>query len=159
MVDLRRDIYIIADYEVNMETTILPGTLDALSEIRAFVQKASENAGLAEKRAYRLALAVDEIATNIVMHGYDESNTSGEIGVSAVIENGSLTVCLSDTAPPYNPRSQSGPDNLDSPLEERQIGGLGVFLAQKNVDEFRYEYVDGENRNFFVVNQHGSETL
>lgn len=141
-----------------MQTTTLPGTLDSLSKIRAFVQRASEDAGLEDKRAYRLALAVDEIATNIVMHGYDESDTSGDIGVSTFIENGALTVRLSDTSPPYDPLSQSGPGDLDAPLEDRQIGGLGVFLAQKNVDEFRYEYVDGENRNIFVMNQQGRET-
>ena len=140
-----------------MQKTTLPGTLDSLGEIRAFVQRASEAAALEDKRAYQLALAVDEIATNIVLHGYEENNSSGDIGVSADIEDNSLTVRLSDTAPPYDPLVRSGPADLNSPLEERQIGGLGIFLAQKNVDEFRYEFTDGENHNIFVMNQHGSE--
>ena len=41
--------------------------------------------------------------------------------------------------------------NLEAPLEERDVGGLGIFLARKNVDEFRYTYTDGRNRNTFVI--------
>ncbi len=134
-----------------MEAMTVPGTLEALGDIRAYVTNAAGLAELDDKRTYRLALAVDEIATNIVTHGYQESNTSGNIGVSASVEDGSLFIILSDTAPPYDPLQRPEPDDLDAPLAERQMGGLGVFLARQNTDEYRYEYADEQNRNIFVV--------
>ena len=54
-------------------------------------------------------------------------------------------------APPYDPLERPEPDDLDAPLAERQMGGLGVFLALQNIDEYRYEYADEQNRNIFVV--------
>ena len=140
-----------------MEAMTVPGTLDALSDIRAYVTSASKSAGLDEKRTYRLALAVDEIATNIITHGYEESGTSGDIDVLASVEDGSLLVRLSDRSPAFDPLDRPDPTNLDAPLAEREIGGLGVFLATQNVDEFRYEYADEQNHNIFVVNLQKAE--
>ncbi|MCB0131060.1 MAG: ATP-binding protein [Caldilineaceae bacterium] len=140
-----------------MDALSLPGTLDALDDIRAFVTSAADGLELDKRRVYRLVLAVDEIATNIIVHGYQESNTSGEIRVEADVENGSLAITLIDDAPAYDPLQHPDPDNLDAPLADRQIGGLGVFLAHQNVDEFRYAYVDDQNRNTFVVHLQNSE--
>ena len=64
-----------------MEPLILPGTLDSLSKIGAYVLEAASQAGLERKIAYRLRLAVDEIATNSIVHGYDRV---GEEGVEII---------------------------------------------------------------------------
>jgi anti-sigma regulatory factor (Ser/Thr protein kinase) len=64
-----------------------------------------------------------------------------------------LTIVLEDTAAPFDPQLLTRPEQIDLPLAERPIGGLGVFLAMENVDEFRYEYADNHNRNIFVVNR------
>lgn len=140
-----------------MEAMTVTGTLDALGDIRAYVTSAAKSAGLDEKRTYRLALAVDEIATNIITHGYDESNTSGDILVLASVEDGALRVRLSDSSPAFDPLNRPDPDDLDAPLAERAIGGLGVFLATQNVDEFLYEYSNEQNHNIFVVNLQKAE--
>ena len=110
-------------------------------------------AGLDKKRTYRLELAVDEIATNIVNHGYQEAGLTGDVVARATITAHALEIVLEDTAVPFDPRLLTRPEQIDLPLAERPIGGLGVFLAIENVDEFRYEYVDGHNRNIFVVNR------
>jgi serine/threonine-protein kinase RsbW len=136
-----------------MEALTLPGTLDALKAIRDYVFAAADAAGIDKKRAYRLGLAVDEIATNIIVHGYDEHGMAGPITVNAQISDAALTVALLDNAVPFNPLVQDAPTGLDAPLEERKMGGLGVFLAVRNVDKFDYEFVDGCNRNIFVVNR------
>lgn len=131
--------------------THYPGTLTSLAPIGAFVLEHAAAAGLDRAAAYRLRLAVDEIATNIVLHGYEEAGRSGPIDVSAKLDTARLTIILEDDGEPFDPTSRSLPDDLDAPLEEREIGGLGVFLAIEGVDEFRYERAVNRNRNMFIV--------
>lgn len=138
-----------------MERLILPGTLDSLTKIGAYVLEAAAAAGLEKKPAYRLRLAVDEIATNAVVYGYDVAGQKGELVVSAEVGDGTLTIVLEDTGPPYDPYETPSPDDLDQPLDDRDIGGLGVFLAVQGVDEFRYEWANGVNRNIFTMNSKG----
>jgi anti-sigma regulatory factor (Ser/Thr protein kinase) len=139
-----------------MPPLTVPGTLDSLGPIREYVRAAAAEARLDRKRAYRLELAVDEIATNIANHGYNEAGRTGEIVVHAVIDAAALTITLADTAVPFDPRRLQRPDQIDLPLAERPMGGLGIFLVMENVDEFRYEYVDGRNRNIFVMKRMAS---
>ena len=134
-----------------MEPLILPGTLDSLSEIGAYVLAAASQARLEKKIAYRLRLAVDEIATNAIVHGYDRIGKDGELVVSAEIGDGIVTIIMEDTGPAYDPCKTPSPDDLDQPLDDRDIGGLGVFLAIQGVDEFRYEWANGTNRNIFTM--------
>ena len=134
-----------------MEPLIRPASLDSLSEIGAYVLEAASQAGLERKLAYRLRLAVDEIATNAIVHGYDTIEKEGELVVLAEIGDGILTIILEDTGPAYDPFDTPSPDDLDQPLDDRDIGGLGVFLAVQGVDEFRYEWVNDTNRNIFTM--------
>jgi serine/threonine-protein kinase RsbW len=138
-----------------MKPLSLPAKLDSLEEIGRYVVRATTEAKLATKAAYRLRLAVDEIATNIVTHGHKEAGLSGEFTVSAALTDYSLTVVLEDGGLPFDPLSHPlpGEDDLNLPLEVRPIGGLGIFLVLKGVDAFRYERVHDLNRNIFVVNR------
>jgi anti-sigma regulatory factor (Ser/Thr protein kinase) len=136
---------------MKMETLVVPGTLDSLALIRAYVKAAAEEAGLDSRRAYRLQLAVDELATNTINHGYYDEGIAGEVRVCAEIDRDSLTITLEDTAAPFDPRRMRRPEQIALPLAERPIGGLGVFLAMESVDEFRHEYVDNMNRNVLVM--------
>jgi serine/threonine-protein kinase RsbW len=134
-----------------MESLQLPATLDSLKQIREFVRTAADAVGLGQSPTYKLTLAVDEIATNIITHGYQEVGRSGDIHVHAELREGEVEITLEDTGIPFNPLTYANPDNLDAPLAERGIGGLGVYLAQENVDEFRYAFEEGRNRNIFVM--------
>jgi len=136
-----------------MDALSLPGTLDSLSAIRNYVKQAADQAGIDGKRSYRLRLAVDEIATNIAIHGYQEHDLVGEIEVCAIVDDEKLTVRLKDGAPYFNPLVHPSPDNLALPIEARPYGGLGVYLAVQNVDRFDYEYVDGCNYNILVLSR------
>lgn len=134
-----------------MSRLVVEGTLEALDEVGDFVQQISQQAGLERKAAYRLRLAVDEIATNIVNYGYLASGTAGEIVVVADLEPEWLTIRLEDTAPLYDPRSRELPteEELQLPLEERPLGGLGIFLTLQGVDEFDYRALENGNCNIF----------
>lgn len=134
-----------------MQPLKVPGTLASLKLIRDYVTEACALAELDKRSGYRLRLAVDEIATNIINYGYDRSQLSGDIEVSAHMHDESLTIILEDTAVPFDPLLHPTPDNLDAPLEYRGIGGLGVYLAIQGTDKFLYERIDNLNRNIFVV--------
>jgi anti-sigma regulatory factor (Ser/Thr protein kinase) len=138
-----------------MPTLTIPGELSSLAPIADFVLAQAREAALDKHAAYQLRLAVDEIATNIILHGYEEHDLVGDIVVSAERDHRSLTIALEDTAPPYDPL-QHDVDRVeadfDKPLEQRQIGGLGVYFAMHAVDEFRYKHQGGRNRNIFVMN-------
>ena len=135
-----------------MDTLTVDGILDSLKSIRDFVVQAAEKAGLDKKASYRLNLAVDEIATNIILHGYQEANLEGTVVVSAVQEKGSLSIRLEDTGQEYNPPGIISSDDLSQPLDQRPEGGLGVYLAQQNVDRFSYERIGERNIHTFTVN-------
>lgn len=136
-----------------MEALTVPGTLDSLSIIGQYVVKVAAAAGLDKKAAYRLRLAVDEIATNIITHGYDEANLEGVIDVRVDIDETALTIFLEDTGASYIPGQVSKRSDLHLPLDQRQIGGLGVYLAIQGVDKFHYERLEGRNRHTFVVSR------
>ncbi len=134
-----------------MHPLTVPGRLDSLAAIRAFVTEAAQQATLDERATYNLSLAVDETATNIVLHGYQEQGLSGDIGVGAEIGDDALVVVLEDTGAAFDPATRSMPteQELAKPLEQRAIGGLGVFLALSCVDSFHYERRGDVNRNIF----------
>jgi anti-sigma regulatory factor (Ser/Thr protein kinase) len=130
-------------------------SLDALSEIGAFVMREAEQAGIERKAAYRLRLAVDEIATNIVLHGKPDEGANEMVDVLSTIDDDSLTIVLEDCGPAFDPLTHELPDadDLSKPMHEKPMGGLGVFLAIRGVDQFRYERMANGNRNVFIVNR------
>jgi len=134
-----------------MQPFTVPGILDSLSAIGQYVNTAALAAGLEKKVAYRLRLAVDEIATNIIIHGYQEAGRSGDIVVLSEIDQKTLTITLEDTSAPFDPRGLGRPEQIDKPIHERPIGGLGIYLTIESVDKFDYEYVNNRNRNIFIV--------
>ncbi len=138
-----------------MKPLCLPASLDSLDPIAEYIVEAATEAGLDPRSAYNLRLAVDEIATNIITHGYEEAGLRGDITVSGDLSEAILTVVLEDSGIPFDPLSQELPseDDLKLPLEERSIGGLGIYLVLKGVDAFRYERVGEHNRNIFVMNR------
>lgn len=139
-----------------MELLTVPGTLDALGAIANYTIAASEKAGLDKETAYNLRLAVDEIATNIITHGYLAANYAGEIYVQAILDDRALAIQIEDTAIPYDPTQKTAPRDLTLPLEQRQVGGLGVFLAIQGVDRFIYKRANGRNRNLLIVKRRKS---
>ena len=134
-----------------MNTLTLPGTLDSLKAIRDYVTQAAESAGLGKKAAYRLNLAVDEITTNIILHGYQEANLEGDLVISAEINERTLTIRLEDTGANYDPSLTGNLENPAQPLDQRKEGGLGVYLAIRNVDRFTYERAGERNLHSLVM--------
>jgi anti-sigma regulatory factor (Ser/Thr protein kinase) len=135
-----------------MENLTVAGTLDSLDAIAKYVMAVAAATGLDKKTSYNLRLAVDEIATNIIIHGYDEAGREGVLELQAFVDEETLTISIKDTGVPYNPKQRLTPDDLDQPLEQRKLGGLGVYIAIQGVDKFIYERVGDQNHNIFIVN-------
>ena len=138
-----------------MPEKTFPGTLDSLALLRAYVSEAARAAGLDSGKTYDLCLAVDEIATNIVLHGYEEVNLKGDIVVEALQEHGQLIIRLLDHGRTYDPDQVPEPD-LKNPLKQ-QTGGWGVFLGKTAVDQFDYTSTGSGNVHRFVVRLRGEE--
>lgn len=137
-----------------MEDLTVAGTLDSLGAIAKYVMAAAAEAGLDKKASYNLRLAVDEIATNIILYGYQQAGKEGVILCHADIDKQSLTLYLEDTGSAFDPlqKLSEEEERVTQRLEDRPIGGLGVFLAIQGVDKFLYERLGDRNRNIFVVN-------
>jgi len=141
-----------------VEKLTFPGTLDALEPIRKYVEAAARSAGLDQKAVYRLCLAVDEIATNVILHGYEEAGLSGDVKIEASVDGDSLVIQLEDHGKPYDPNLHDVPeaDDLSQPLETREVGGLGILLAQDGVDDLQYSTTDQANVHRFTVRLPGT---
>lgn len=136
-----------------MDALTLPGNLDAISPIREYVKAAAGTAGLDHTSTYNLLLAVDEIATNVVVHGYEEAGLQGDISIAAKNEENRLVIELLDHGKSYDPNLHKEPDDegLLKDLSDRPIGGLGIMLAKDGVDDLQYQSTELENIHRFIV--------
>lgn len=106
-----------------------------LHTIRHFVEDNALRLTADEDTSYDLAHAVDECATNIIEHGYQGRPGTIEIEIDRLGED--MLIVLRDHAPPFDPTSVPPPD-LTLPLEQREPGGLGIYLTRRMVDDCRY---------------------
>ena len=139
-----------------MKPLTLPGRLAALDAVADYVRAAAAEAGFDSKVAARLHLAVDEVATNTITHAYAEQGIAGNLYLETEFDGQTLRVHLEDTGLPYDPTRRADPADLDRPLEERQAGGLGIFLARRSVDALLYERRGDRNRVTFVLHRPAS---
>lgn len=136
-----------------MEPLTVFADLNALKPLADYVIQSSNLAGLDKKQTYKLRLAVDEIATNIITYGYEQSGKTGDITITCELNEQMLKITLEDTAVFFDPREKLSleEETLDLPLEERRIGGLGIYLTISGVDEFKYKRVGDRNLNIFIT--------
>ena len=114
-----------------------PARFEFLDEIRELVAKIARAGGFNEKEIYSLQLAADEAASNIIEHAY-EGISNATLDITCDMRGDTLTITMRDTGRPFNPSNVKQP-NLKADLSERQIGGLGLYLMRKLMDEVRYE--------------------
>lgn len=108
-----------------------------MDEIRDLVAEVARKGGFSEKEIYSLQLAADEAASNIIEHAYaGVSNASLE--VTCDFNGSELIITMRDNGKPFDPSKVKQP-NLKADLSERQIGGLGMYLMRKLMDNVRYE--------------------
>ena len=134
-----------------MEPLTVAGNLKSIDKLVKYVITAASQAGLNHRATYCLRLAVDEIATNVITHGYQGAGLDGELEVTAVFQPDQLIIELKDSGQPFDPRQVPPPTNLKQPLQKRSAGNLGIFLTMWGVDGFQYQQTRGYNRNIFIM--------
>lgn len=119
-----------------MQTIHFPAKFEFLDEIREFVGSIARSSGFGDKDVYNIQLATDEAASNIIEHAY-EGVTDGIVDLSCGMQADALVVILVDHGLAFDPSEVPLPD-LQADLAERKIGGLGIFLMRKLMDEVHY---------------------
>ena len=99
-----------------------------MDTIRGFASRAARDAGMDDSETYAVELAVDEACTNIIEHAY-QGESRGEIECTCDSNDTCLTVVLRDHGKPFDPSTVRLPD-LDANIDDRVVGGLGVFLDE-----------------------------
>ena len=120
-----------------MRKSTFDANFQNLDEIREFVGEISRQVGFSEKEIYSIQLAADEASTNIIEHAY-AGIENGKIQIDCSTEGDELKIVMHDNGKPFDPSSVPEP-NVKADLSERKIGGLGMYLMRKLMDEVYYE--------------------
>ncbi len=122
----------------------VPATVHCLTVLSDLIDQATrENPEITEQMNYDLLLCMDEACSNIIEHGYAGLEPA-RIGFSLVIKEDRVVMVLKDTGHPFDPNSAALPD-LSAPLNERAVGGLGLFFIKKTMDRIEYQSNDSGN--------------
>lgn len=127
-----------------MKSLTVPASTLKLDDVLDFINTELESHDFPMKVQMQIAIAVEEIFVNIANYAYCPAE--GDVLVSCEIENDPLAVTIQfiDGGKAYNPLLKSDPDTTLS-AEERDIGGLGIFMVKKSMDHIHYEYKNQKN--------------
>ncbi len=115
-----------------------------LEEVLAFVDKELEIANCSMKTQMKIDVAVEEIFVNIANYAYAPETGSALIRIETQYDANRVEITFHDWGMPYDPLAKPDPD-ITLSAAERQIGGLGIFMVKKSMDDMKYSYVDGQN--------------
>lgn len=127
-----------------MKTIRVPAKVDQLTVINQFIGEELEQYGCSVKTQMQVELAVEEIFVNIASYAYHPEIGEAEIGVDAGGDPPTVTIRFLDHGVPFNPLERSDVD-VASAAESSDVGGLGILLVKKNMDDVVYSYEDGKN--------------
>ncbi len=127
-----------------MDELTLEASVEKLDEVLSFVDARLEALDCPVKAQMMLDIAVEELFVNIASYAYAPDRGDATIRVQTQSEPKRVTITFIDSGVPYDPLQTPDPD-LTLPAEERRIGGLGVFMVKKSMDDMRYERLDGRN--------------
>ena len=115
---------------------------ESMEKVMEFVDAQLEAHDCSMKAQTQLDIAVDELFTNIASYAYGAE--PGEAVIEMEFPDGFAEITFRDWGTPYNPLERPDPDVTLS-AEERQIGGLGIYMVKKSMDSVSYRYEDGQN--------------
>lgn len=122
----------------------IPARLSEVRELSAMVEAFGDANGLPDPKVFVINLALDELITNIVMHGLEDAGAV-RIDLTLRVERDTLFLVMEDNGNPFDPTRDAEAD-VSSQLEERPVGGLGLHLVKSFADRIAYDFVDGKNR-------------
>ncbi len=116
---------------------------DNLSKVLEFIDTELENNDCGMKAQMQIDVAVEELFVNVASYAYGEETGMADISLD-IDENRCARITIIDSGIPYDPLAKEDPDVTLS-AEDRSIGGLGIYMVKKSMDDFTYEYKDGKN--------------
>ena len=134
-------------FEISIDSDIA-----VIPDVSARLEDAMQTCGFSPEAVLDTQLAVEEAVTNVIIHGY--KGPGGSIGVSCRFHDNILEIRITDASPPFDPLSIPEPDTHDA-VDERKIGGLGIFLIRRVMDDIIYRYENG--RNILTLKKNRSE--
>ena len=117
---------------------------DELNRVTEEAVRFVEGRGLDDRTVYVVNLTIEEMVTNMLKYGYDDTNLH-EILLRLEVQPGVVQLVLEDDGHEFNPVAAPEPD-VNQPAEDREPGGLGIHLVRKLVERMEYERTDGRNR-------------
>ena len=130
--------------------------LNVLGELRDFAEGAASYSGLSHDDVFAFKLAVEELCANIIQYGY-EGTEPGLISIFFDVDEQVARLTIRDDGKYFSPEQAKGPD-LEADWEEKEIGGLGLYLVKELMDKVTYERTD-ENINQFVLEKELKSTV
>lgn len=122
---------------------ILANDLSEISRLNGFIEEIGEELSLTPDVVFNLNLVLEEAVVNVINYAYPKEEHES-IYLSAKIQDGSIIFVLSDTGKEFDPTLVPEAD-ITLSAEDRQIGGLGIFLIRQIMNEVKYERIDGKN--------------
>ena len=112
---------------------------EIIPEVIDFIDRELDELGCSEKTKAQINIAIDELYGNIASYAYGEENGEVTVIIEGDSTPGAVSISFQDEGKPFNPLESREPD-ITLPARERKIGGLGIFMVKKSMDDVRYEY-------------------
>jgi len=126
-----------------MEKLLLPAKLENLESLLCFIRSNAEKHGFSSKNINEIQIAAEEPIVNIISYAYPDGN--GDIKITCSDKEGKgLAIEIIDWGVPFNPMLMPEPD-IDAPMDDRRIGGLGIYMMRKLMDESNYKRTGNQN--------------
>ncbi len=126
-----------------MAEVIFPATDEALAQVNQYVEERLEAAGCSVKNQMKIMIALEELFINVAHYAYPEG-VEGTVAIELDITDDVMRLTLKDSGMPFDPLAKEDPD-ITLSAGERQIGGLGIFMVKKTMDDVSYVYENGQN--------------
>ena len=127
-----------------MKTLKVDAKVNNLSKVLDFINDELSEAGCSIRDAMQINVAVEELFVNISLYAYPSGSGSATISISVLDDPKTAEITLIDSGVPFDPLEKEEPD-ISLNAKEREIGGLGIYMVRKTMDELTYENVDGCN--------------
>ena len=127
-----------------MKELTIAAKVENIEAVTDFVNEQLEALDCPMKAQMQIDIAIDELFGNIAHYAYNPEIGKATVRVEVIEDPLAVTITFIDNGVPYDPLAKADPDTTLS-AEEREIGGLGIYMVKKSMDEITYEYKDGQN--------------
>lgn len=127
-----------------MKELTIAATVENIAIVTDFVDEQLEALDCSVKAQMQIDIAIDELFGNIAHYAYSPDVGNVTVRVEVAAEPLAVIITFIDGGVPYDPLTTVDPD-ITLSAEERQLGGLGIYMVKKSMDEITYEYKDGKN--------------